>query len=304
MRMPTIRRIRRSLEAPKLVAREINKEAYSLNQGEWYESGINFFDQDWDNLLILDACRFDTYNELVDLPGKLTKRYSKASSTREWLESNCDGRVFNDTVYVTANPQLHHNKDGNEIEFHDVWNVWLQDGWDDDVHTVLPETMAEKGLEAVDEYPNKRIVIHLLQPHYPFIGDYGQEYFSNNCLRNFYVEVFERKRNISLSDVRKAYRENLTCMLPTLERLLTELPGKTVVTSDHGETFGERARPIPIREFGHPRGVYMEELVAIPWQEHTNGSRRKIVCEKSRSSAEKSSEDIVKKRLSHLGYKS
>jgi len=31
--------------------------------------------------------------------------------------------------------------------------------------------MRERALAARDEYPNKRLIIHFVQPHIPFIGD-------------------------------------------------------------------------------------------------------------------------------------
>ena len=106
-----------------------------------------------------------------------------------------------------------------------------------------------------------------------------------------------------MDKVKEAYRENLEITIPSVEKLLRELPGKSVVTADHGETFGERAWPVPIREFGHPRGVYIEELVAVPWHEHTNKPRRKIIKEKSGDTNDSISENVVEKRLSDLGYK-
>lgn len=276
---------------------------YSLKYGEHYADGIDFFNEDWDNLLILDACRFDVFESTSTLPGELSKRYSMASSTREWLSSNCDGHEYHDTVYVTANPQFCRNIDGNDISFHDVWNVWLDEGWDENTNTVLPETLAEKSKEAVEQYPNKRIVIHFLQPHYPFIGQFGREAFENADLRGFYQDIFEGRHSYSIADVRRAYRENLECVLSVVDGLLGELDGKTVVTADHGEALGERARPIPIREFGHPMGVYMEELVCIPWLKYSNGARREVVEEVPQSGERtEGTDELVNNRLRHLGY--
>lgn len=80
----------------------------------------------------------------------------------------------------------------------------------------------------------------------------------------------------------------------------------TVVTVDHGNCVGERASPIPIREWGHPRGLYDEPFVRVPWFVHKQGHRRKIqqtamgVTEKGVDSVEW---DIVEERVRDLGYK-
>lgn len=79
--------------------------------------------------------------------------------------------------------------------------------------------------------------------------------------------------------------------------------GKTVVTADHGNYVGERASPIPIREWGHPRGLYDDPVVKVPWLEYTNGSRREIKKEEPYAETESTDSDVVESRLQELGYK-
>jgi hypothetical protein len=79
--------------------------------------------------------------------------------------------------------------------------------------------------------------------------------------------------------------------------------GKTVVTSDHGNYVGERASPIPIQEYGHPRGLYDDPVVRVPWLENTCGSRRKIVKGPREVTAENIKSETVINRLQDLGYK-
>ena len=67
--------------------------------------GIDIMDRDWDNLLILDACRYDLFDEVFPHNGNLDSIVSRGSDTPEFLESNFVGRSFHDTVYVSANPQ-------------------------------------------------------------------------------------------------------------------------------------------------------------------------------------------------------
>ncbi|ELZ23103.1 hypothetical protein C475_15679, partial [Halosimplex carlsbadense 2-9-1] len=92
---------------------------------------------------------------------------------------------------------------------------------------------------------------------------------------------------------------------PRVKELLGELSGKTVVTSDHGNMLGERARPIPIREWGHPDGVYTPELVTVPWLEYESGPRREVVAEApvdETESGDAVEDDVVAERLRNLGY--
>jgi len=60
--------------------------------------------EDWDNLFILDACRYDMFADRIDLAGSLESRISLGSSSEEFMERNFVGEQFHDTVYINANP--------------------------------------------------------------------------------------------------------------------------------------------------------------------------------------------------------
>lgn len=98
-----------------------------------------------------------------------------------------------------------------------------------------------------------------------------------------------------------AYHENLDEVLPAVKHLLEELKGKTVVTSDHGNMLGERASPFPVREWGHPRGLYMVGLIMVPWHAYQNWPRKMIEAE-SDSRWEHEADETVEKRLEQLRY--
>jgi hypothetical protein len=65
---------------------------------------------------------------------------------------------------------------------------------------------------------------------------------------------------------------------------------------------GERAFPFPIREWGHPRGIYTEQLVKVPWLVDDTGPRRKVVTEAAESETSDVDEETVADRLKNLGY--
>jgi hypothetical protein len=141
---------------------------------EFNPDGIDVFTEDWDTLIILDACRYDSFADLNTLPGTLSKRESRGSTTDEFMDGNVKDREFLDTVYITATPALQNDK--GSATFHSTIPLW-RDHWDQEINTVHPEPVTEAALDAAKEYPNKRLVVHYLQPHYPFIGPTGREEF-------------------------------------------------------------------------------------------------------------------------------
>lgn len=298
------RGLRRGFENPAFFGRELNRLYYRrLYRDEFNARGVDLFGEDWDNLLLLDACRYDDFAALHDLPGTLESRVSRGSHTVEWLRGNFAGRELLDTVYVTASPQFHVK--GVDTQFHAVDNVWDGDGWDEAAGTVRPETMVERALAAAERYPDKRLLVHFIQPHYPFIED--PELFGGSLTDSetpdIWALLMHGDSDLTAEEVRAAYRRNLTAVLPAVRTLLEQLEGLTVVTADHGNMFGERATPVPVREWGHPPGIYTEQLVKVPWLTYANG-RRTIVSE--RPTEESAPADgvgaDVEDRLRHLGY--
>ncbi|RJT00193.1 hypothetical protein [Halococcus sp. IIIV-5B] len=304
--MDTRTRLRRALGNPVLFGRQANRLYHRrLGRRTYNTDGTAIFEEDWDSLLVLDACRYDLFATRSSLPGRLERRRSRGSATTEFLRANLDGRDLRDTVYVTANPQIHHNSDSIQVDFHDVIHVW-RDGWNDDHDTVLPETVTEAAARAAHEYPNKRLLVHYLQPHYPFIdaGVAADTFRGSNP--NIWNQLLTGAADLDPHEVWEMYAENLDRALPHVEELMDELGGKTVVTADHGNMVGERAFPLPIREWGHPRGIYTDELVAVPWLVYENGPRRKVTAEASTTATTDEDatddDDVVAERLRDLGY--
>jgi hypothetical protein len=270
-------------------------------------------DEDWDNLVILDACRYDLFEAVYDenpLPGSLGERTSVQSGTPGFLAENFGSGEFHDVVYVTGNPYV--NTDLPEDTFHAVVSVW-RDDWDDDDQTVLPDVMAERTLEVAAEYPDKRIISHFLQPHAPFVGDVRvgerdlcairERALGNENATTNYRTPFEMLEagEASYDEVWAAYRSNLELAWPAVRHLLAELEGLTVVTSDHGNAMGERAWPFPIRVYGHPLGVLIPALTRVPWLTHRNGDRKEVTAEPP----QQEENDVAvetKERLRMLGY--
>lgn len=312
--MDTSDRILRAIRNPRLFARGINR-AYHCRAGLRSENpeGVAIFEEDWDTLVVLDACRYDMFKEVADISGDLSSRTSKGSATVEWLSANFDGKDLSDTVYVTANPQLERNRRNWNISIHETINVWLDEGWDEETGTVLAETITEAAIKAHEKFPHKRLVVHYMQPHYPFVP--SDTSFDKNHLNqidgadgspdgeNVWGKKFTGQLSISQNELWDIYLKNLEYVIKHVKFLLTFITGKIVITSDHGNYVGERASPIPFKEYGHPRGIYDDVLVQVPWLVKENGPRRKIRRSDTESAAGTVKSDIIDERLHNLGYK-
>lgn len=246
--------------------------------------GTYVLDEDWDNLIILDACRYDMFKMHNQIKGKLEYRISKGSYTVEFLDENFNKYPhkvkLNDIVYVTANPfvsKLFHGK------FHRIYSTWDY-GWDDKLNTVPPENVVEDALQAKRKYPKKRLVIHFMQPHYPYLNskvqkELGFQRLREKALTNIDVLSQDRaalfnnpwwlvsKGLLDIEKVLKAYKENLKIVLLHTKHLINRISGKTVVTSDHGNMLGEIPHKLlyPFKTYGHPHRLYVEPLVKVPW---------------------------------------
>lgn len=293
MRRHTARRVSQTLYSPPSPQRSLMEE-------------------DWDNAIILDACRYDMFEAENTIEGELSHRYSVGSATREFLTRTFTDSQHHDTVYVTANPM--HRVVGLEDVFHDVIDVWA-DHWDEEQKTVLPEDMARETARAAERYPNKRILSQFMQPHYPFIGELADK-IGEQCGYKFMLswmtdegEQRESKTvwelvedgEVSHDLVRDAYYENLAVALPHVQTLLDNLTGQSVVTSDHGNLLGERPFPLARPNYGHPVRVHCDELCKVPWLVPEAETRKRIVEEPpTETSSER--EDVVSDRLADLGY--
>lgn len=302
--MYSLSEIRRGLTEPRTALREVNRLCHTrAGRRPYNPRGIDVFEADWDNLVILDACRYDSYREATTLDGRLERRTSRAGATSEFVRANFSRRTLHDTVYVTANSWYLRLADELGTELHDVVDLHMHpDGryHDEEVGVVRPEVLTERAIDVAEQYPNKRLVVHYIQPHHPFLGPTGREHFD---LPSSSMEaVLDDAGNPPPSLVRRAYRENLSIALDSVERLADALTGKTVISSDHGEMLGERHDFVPIRDYGHHVGIYCDVLTAVPWHVLKWESRKEIVPERPRNDHRDVDPERLDRRLADLGY--
>lgn len=266
----------------------------------FHDSSFRVTDETWDVLIVLDACREDLFREVVDTDRfeSYDSRYTAGSATVEWAEKNFSGQAMTDTVYVAGNPVASR---GVQTAFHSFVEVW-RESFDSVLGTVPPEPVTAAALEANREHPEKRLVVHYLQPHYPFLGYPELRYAKFGQTEE--VTVSEAKEGASdvwealelgLVDrdtVWEAYADNLRRVVESVEELLEEVDGTAVVTSDHGNLLGERVTPLRIPMYGHPPKIHHPALREVPW----------AVREGSSTDSERRPEAEIEEQLESLGY--
>lgn len=278
---------------------EVNNAVFRFRHGR----GARVMDEDWDTLILLDACRYDMFAKRVPFDGDLQSRISLGSTSEEFLEQNFGDGQYHDTVYVNANVYFSKLGLDEDDTFHAV--VDLLDDWDEDLEIAHPETVTEAALDAHEEYPNKRVVVHYMQPHLPFIGEEGLALRERVGQRNAWIPFRNGRRPISIDELWTGYNENLDIAFEYVSELLDEINGRVVLSSDHGNMVGERQGPIPTKQmFGHPWGVYTSELVRVPWFVLEYERRRTTTAEPPvRTETSNLSEGTIEDRLRTLGYR-
>ncbi|QDX41876.1 hypothetical protein FQU85_13075 [Salarchaeum sp. JOR-1] len=262
---------------------------------------------DWDTLILLDACRYDDFENQNDLPGTLDSRISQGPDSPKFIRENFAGRELHDTVYVTANPHVDRIDDG---VFHAIVDDPLS-SWDTKANCVRPETVTNAAIRAHDEYDDKRVIVHYMQPHDPPLGPTGDKLRDQLNLggvdpndQSDKIRLFEAVADgeIEVEKARKAYRETLDIVLEEVEELISEIDGKVVVSADHGEMFGEQPYPILGKLYEHYRHPHTVELCKVPWLVINHGPRRHTVSEPPTDTADTFEEDLEEK-LEALGYR-
>ena len=231
-------------------------------------------EHEWDNLIILDACRFDYFRNEYSacLKGVLREVTSPASCTIEWSKKVWIDKY--DLTYISgwpcANskgiPRMGYRATDHIPEIIDVW----KHGWDDSLGTIPPWSINK----AVREHPKRRgFVIHYMQPHDPYIGktklhvSIGPPNVTRESMADpgrgggFYrtsrqIDALARSKGIDY--LKQAYCDNLRLVLEHVSELIPYLDGVTVVTADHGELLRPEGP-------AHPCGSNDPTLRQVPW---------------------------------------
>jgi len=305
-----IKNPRSVLKAPTLAYREIYRIAKKGNV--WWatkkraDSGFDIMSEEWDTLLICDGARYDMFCEAAPPEWDIESVRSPATESWSYIQSVFVGREFHDTIYITSNPFAH--KIPSDTFFH-VENL-LTDDWDEEHGTVLPSVVADCTREFRERYPNKRIIAHFMQPHFPFLGSTGERLPKHGIShtdgraggKDDTLHPWQQIRLwYDINDVIKAYCENHEIIIDVIKNLLRDLDESIAITADHGNLIGERGPLIPMKMYGHPCDLHMNKLIEVPW----------VVFEGEKINArtdtplslDQIDDETVDDRLESLGYK-
>lgn len=314
-----IKRLKHFIRHPFLNARYIESFCRQAALKRLYckSNGLYILDEDWDNLIIIDACRYDVFNEVNELPGDLKKVESRGSSTDEFVVENFKERSSYDTIYLSANAMV-----GKFTELIDLFkivgmwgekmNIMPKENNTDPNSLTDPEPVIDRAIELHHDYPNKRIIIHLLTPHTPYLVKDGDLLPNDSPYRTFSAV---RQGEVSDDVMCSVYRENVDYILTHVHELVNALNGKSVITSDHGELLGEGVpffaqlfhdrwsfRKRHYYDWSHYPGIHIPELIEVPWLEIKSEKRREIRSEPEPESIE-IDESAIKSQLEALGYR-
>jgi len=80
-----------------------------------------------------------------------------------------------------------------------------------------------------------------MQPHRPYLGETGEMLRERLDLQGYGqhdegIQIWGavKQRDVTIEEIRTAYTESLKIALESIEKLLGQLSGKSIVTSDHG----------------------------------------------------------------------
>lgn len=258
---------------------------------------------DWKFLFVLDACRYDNFRKQCGFEGELQKVRSPAfegegAPTSVWYRNVFD-KKYDDVIHISSHPRVNSRMEVEGFKgfehFGEVIDLWDSE-WNDEFGTVLAEDVTSKARELIKKKPEKKFVLHYMQPHTPYLslgppttkkkrdpesrGALSRK-FRNTVVagaRNFIGDkravdmmsllglpplspMDDALRKVGEDGVREAYRKNLEIVLKSLESIV-ELIGteeeKAVITADHGEVLGEGGR------FGHDLSS-RPILTDVPW---------------------------------------
>lgn len=290
--------------------------------GFWLNYGEDHYNRDWDLLIVLDACRWDLFEEIVDeyeFIGSSETFMSCASHSREWLHKEFmdepNGiekiRAWTHLIKDVDNEDVFkdHYEMSDRAELSETayvsWNVFARmlDGdafyefvpvgraaWGDDDQILEPRAITDETISVMRESDPEYTIAHYMQPHTPFRDSDGLEHNGSVWER---IQRGEKDYNEAWEE----YKDNLRWVLDDVQLLLENVEAeKVAITADHGNAIGEWGC------YGHRPYVPNPAVKQVPWVETTasdEGTYEPGPREESESVSDKEIED----RLEALGYK-
>jgi len=251
---------------------------------------IDILKEDWKYLVIVDGARYDyfkeVYKEILGIKGNLKKAKCTSLGTPRWMKETFENKDCKDIIILTTSINFDYRLPNHT--FFKAVKVW-EKGWAKELGTTPPKAVNDAFLKEVKKYPNKRFIIHYMQPHTPYVTIGGQP--SNTIDKHLKEERTENHKYISnLISERTAwtikkwlgkkpnlpieeyfmkygkqglidvYKNELRNVLTYVKHLINSNKGKWIITADHGVRVGEKGR------FGQCH-VNVKEVYEVPWLE-------------------------------------
>lgn len=314
---------------------QLPRELYAIYLALWmiatthFTVGENIYDEDWDLLIVLDACRSDTLKEVSDeysFINRVSTKMSVGSTSLEWFlktfTEQYEDRI-RETKYLTTNgyfgqlesdmtdyfsfvstSDTHIEQSGivnklvnratiNTTNFADITYLYHLEDQNPYGPTVLPDNVTSAAIKAARENKSPKLIVHYMQPHAPYVNgplDRGEIY-------NYESSPFAALRCGESHDrVYNAYKDNLRLVLDSVDRLIHNIDiDNVVITADHGELFGEFGL------YGHMAGMPHPKLKQVPWVETTATNTREETVEIEKENPG-NTEEQTQELLRALGY--
>lgn len=219
---------------------------------------------DWGTLIVLDACRYDIFKDIVDKSpieeGTLECVRSNAIGTPQWYINNWLGkRGAFPAALISANPQAFRF---GELKFTRTIRAW-QPLWFGDIF--VPEKTF--GFYIKSSY-GARAVIHFIPPHLPFIGEEGRKLNIKIGMdvaqpMEFLFPDWEERcvKYGKWEELKTCYAESLVFMMRNIYQWLADFLPPVVITADHGEVIGECG----MYGHSHPEKELEDIQKNVPW---------------------------------------
>lgn len=236
----------------------------------WYERtsmtfGMPIYGQDWDVLVVLDACRPDTLEEVSEgydfVPSTVDTVYSLGSSSWPWMSRNFTaefGSEMAETAYIVGNPFS--SEYLSEDEFGLLDEVWRY-AWDDEIGTIRARALTDRAIQVARSEAPERLIVHYMQPHFPSVPKYLGYATDLERWGTHWDSPWKDASNgkVERAELVEAYRANLRYVLDDVELLIQNVDAeRVVITADHGNAFGEWG------VWGHPQEP-LPVLRRVPW---------------------------------------
>lgn len=278
-------------------------------------------------LIVLDACRFDRFDQLASeyIEVETIPVSAAANDTFGYLRK-CWSEKYNVDYVSGAAPVTTQDFDfsddsikadgikfeGEELyrmyqgytpsdHISNIYEVW-KTSWDESLGVCPPEPVTDKALEIAPDAD--RLVVHYFQPHEPYIGDtklLGNIDEVDDRLHGGAIGrgIWDRIESGEISDqqLRRAYDDNLRRVLTEVAVLIQGISGEfdnIAIMGDHGEALGEYNQYT--HSISHPK------VRLVPWGTIHGYNEDAVGNRFSSAETVTSTESSVENRLQDLGY--